>query len=142
MKPEDEIRELVGKSQVQVGSEADERILKGAFSELEKPGRVRVNVFKIILQSRISKLAAAAVIIVALGVAVVHLRPAEQVEAPMAVTTAESPAKMMSRLSLTLAYNRGGMEAVDEQYKKAFEKLGSKQEILSMAELLNGNGDS
>jgi hypothetical protein len=63
-------------------------------------------------------------------------------EPPRHKEVVQSPAMMMSRLSLTLAYNRGGMEAVDEQYAKAFEKLESKPATISMAEVLNENGGS
>jgi hypothetical protein len=86
------------------------------------------------------RFAAAAVILVAAGL-LIH-RMHRPVESPRQRELARSPAKMMSRLSLTLAYNRGGMEAVDLQYAKAFEKLGSKPAGLSIAELLNGNGGS
>lgn len=94
-------------------------------------------------RSRIIRLAAAAVIVVAVGVAVFHRRPAEQVEPARAVKTTQSPAKMMSRLSLTLAYRQGGMEAIDQRCREASKLLGGKGRSVSIQELLNGdNGGS
>jgi hypothetical protein len=36
-----------------------------------------------------------------------------------------------------LAYDRGGMDAVDEQCEKAFKMLGQKNTNVSIGELLN-----
>jgi hypothetical protein len=44
---------------------------------------------------------------------------------------------MLSVLSLSLAYRQGGLDAVDEQSKKAFEMLGQKNANVSIGELLN-----
>ena len=43
---------------------------------------------------------------------------------------------MMSMLELNFAYRRGGMEAVDKQFEKAYSKLGSKDSI-SINDLFN-----
>lgn len=70
MKPEENIRRLVERSDVATGSEADERILGDALDDLEKlkqakPAGSRPNVWRTIMKSGITKLAAAAVIIIA-----------------------------------------------------------------------------
>ena len=49
----------------------------------------------------------------------------------------KSPTKMLSVLSLSLAYRQGGLDAVDGQYKKAYELLGQKNTNVSISELLN-----
>lgn len=54
-------------------------------------------------------------------------------------TEDRSPAVMLSRISLMLAYERGGMEAVDEQCEKAFKLLGQKNTKVSLNELLIEN---
>lgn len=81
--------------------------------------------------------AAAAVIIIGIAIAVVHQKPTKQVNVPSVVSRVKTPAEMMSMLSLTMAYRRGGMEAVDEQCDKALKMLGSKATSISINELLN-----
>ena len=82
---------------------------------------------------------AAVIAIVAFVILLTHRRPGKHIAQPV-VTVAnpvQSPAKMMSVLSLSLAYRQGGLDAVDEQCKKAFELLGQKNTNISIGELLN-----
>ena len=69
MKPEDKIKELINKSDVQITSETDKRILGGALEHLEKLKQKKSaanqpNLWRIIMKTRITKLAAAAVLII------------------------------------------------------------------------------
>ncbi|MBN1817290.1 MAG: hypothetical protein JW828_08005 [Sedimentisphaerales bacterium] len=43
----------------------------------------------------------------------------------------------ISLLALHVAYDKGGLEAVDKQYKKAYSKLGSRSNGVSIHELFN-----
>jgi hypothetical protein len=91
----------------------------------------------------ITKLAAAAVVIVAIGLFLVHRGPNDRVETPEVVNVAQSPAKMMTAMSLTLAYHRGGLEAVEEQCDKATEMLGPRPKSISIQQLLEDfNGEN
>jgi hypothetical protein len=92
------------------------------------------NMWRIVLQNPITKLAAAAVIIAGFGLhaVLVHQGPGEQ-PVPGVVKT---PAKMMTAMSLTMAYRRGGIDAVDEQCEKALEKLGPRMLRLTLGQLL------
>jgi hypothetical protein len=47
------------------------------------------------------------------------------------------PCRMMSVLELNLAYSRGGMEAVDEQFDKAYSSKVGREKAISMNDLLN-----
>ena len=80
------------------------------------------------------KLTAAAVIIVAIGLIAVfvHRDPGEQVGS----SYGQSPTKMMSAISLTMAYRRGGIEAVDQECEKAIRMLGPKPAGLTVKQLL------
>jgi len=65
MKPADKIKELISKSDVQTTSETDKRILGGALDHLEKLKKKKAaatqpNVWRTIMKTRITKLAAAA----------------------------------------------------------------------------------
>ena len=73
MKPEDKIKELISKSDVTTDSEADKRILGDALEHLEKLKQKKLattqpNIWRIIMKTGITKLAAAAAIaIIVLG---------------------------------------------------------------------------
>jgi hypothetical protein len=43
---------------------------------------------------------------------------------------------MMTAMSLTIAYRRGGLEAVEQQCEKAIEMLGPRPKTISVQELL------
>jgi len=95
------------------------------------------NIWRTILKSPITKLAAAAVIIAGIGLyaILVHQGPGEQ-PVPKVV---KSPTKMMSAISLTMAYRRGGIEAVDEQCEKVIRMLGPRPLSLTLGQLLAEN---
>lgn len=94
------------------------------------------NIWRIIFKSPITKFAAAAVIIIAIAISVVHMGPGEQVETPDVGKVAKSPAELMTMASLTLAYRRGGIEAVEEICDKAFKLVGPRPTSLSVQQLL------
>jgi len=145
MKPEENIEEFVKleKPQVKTGSEMDKRTLNDSFAAMDKTIRAqRPSTPGIILQSRMAKLAVAAVIFVAVSLFMVHQNPPVQQQSPKETVSAEkSPAEMLTAMSLNMAYRRGGIEAVDDQSNKAFKKLGSKPAKATIEELsveLNG----
>jgi len=72
------------------------------------------NIWQIICKNPITKLAAAAVIIIAIGLSLVHRGPDEQVKPTEVAKVTKSPAEMMTLASLTFAYRRGGIESEEE----------------------------
>jgi len=78
MKPADRIKKLINKSDVRTTSETDKRILGGALEHLEKlkhkkSAPIQPNIWRTIMKSRITKLTAAAVIIIAILIGVHYL---------------------------------------------------------------------
>ena len=138
MKPTENIEELVKleKPRVTTGDTMDKRTLNDSFAAMDETVRAnKPSAAGVILRSRAAKLAAAAVIIVAVGLLMVYRNPHVQ-PPPRTVSTAKSPAEMLTVISLNIAYRRGGIEAVDEQTSKAFEMLGSQSATVSIHELL------
>ncbi|MHC4098950.1 MAG: hypothetical protein ACYSU3_23195, partial [Planctomycetota bacterium] len=86
---------------------------------------------------RVIKFAAAAVIIAAIGLIAVfvHQGPDER----NGSSYDQSPAKMMSAISLTMAYRRGGIDTLDEQCEKAIRMLGPRPLRLTLGQLLTEN---
>ncbi len=90
------------------------------------------SIWRIVRQSPITKLAAAAVIIVAIGLIAVfvHQGPGEQ-----HIPVEKSPTKMTTAISLTMAYRRGGIDTLDEQSEKAIRMLGPRPLRLTIGQL-------
>jgi len=108
------------------------RQMLSTFGEGQQPKTT----WQSIIKNPITKLAAAAVIIIAIGLFLVYQGPSEPVETTKAAKVAKSPAEMMTAISLTIAYRRGGLEAVEQQCEKAIEMLGSRPKTISVQELL------
>ncbi|MHC4111616.1 MAG: hypothetical protein ACYSUY_11105 [Planctomycetota bacterium] len=142
MKPKENIEKFVRvrKPHVTTSRQMDKRTLDDSLAAMEQTIRAKSADHKpsalgIIIRNRMIKLtAAAAVIIVAIGLIAVfiHRGPDEQIGSNFG----QSPTKMMSAMSLTMAYRRGGIEAVDEQYEKAIRMLGPKPVGLTVKQLL------
>ena len=95
----------------------------------------RFPILSAVFSRRVAQLAAAAVIIVGISLLIAYLGPGEQVQA------AESPAQMVTAMSLRMAYRHGGMEALEKQCDDAVRLLGPARPSPSVADLvgdLNG----
>ena len=145
MKPKENIEKFVRvrKPRVTTSRQMDKRTLDDSFAAMEQTIRTKSaehkpSAHRIIIRSRMIKLAAAAaVIIVGIGLLAifVHQGPGEQ-PVPKVV---KSPTKMMTAMSLTMAYRRGGIEALDKHCEKALKKLGPRQLRLTLGQLLTEN---
>lgn len=94
--------------------------------------------------SPIAKLAAVAVIIIAVGLCIVERNSHEQ-EPPRVAHGARSPVELMTETSLMGAYRVGGMKAVEEQCEQAFKKVGLRPgnpSVKQMLAELSPNGNS
>jgi len=137
---EEILRRLKLLSQLKPTPEAAERATERARQTLTDKQKRRessnARIWRAIIKSPITKLAAAAVIIMAIGLFLVHQGPSEPVETTKAAKVAKSPAEMMTAISLTIAYRRGGLEAVEQQCEKAIEMFGPRPKSISVRELL------
>jgi hypothetical protein len=145
MRKKEDIEKFVKdrKPHVTTSRQMDRRILDDSFAAMDQTIRTKSTELKpiahgIIIRSRVIKLAAAAaVIIVATGLIAVFVRqgPGEQ----NGSSYDQSPTKMMSAISLTMAYRRGGIDALDEQCEKAIRMLGPRPLRLTLGQLLKEN---
>jgi len=137
MKPTENIEEFVRleKPHVTTGGAMDKRTLNDSFAAMDENIRAnKLGAAGIILRSRAARFAAAAVIILAVGLLMVYRNPA--VPPPNTVSAAESPAEILTVASLNIAYRRGGMRAVEKQYEEAAEMRGPRPAEISLQELL------
>jgi hypothetical protein len=89
-----------------------------------------------ILKKPITKLAAAALIILATSFFMIHLGPGEKVVTTDVTTFSKSPAELLTVASLNMAYRRGGIEALEQQCDEAVDKLGPQPAKITIKELL------
>ena len=115
---------------------ATERVRQTLANKQKKRESSSARIWRAIIQSPITKLAAAAVIIIAVGLFLVHRGPDEQIKPTEVTKVAKSPAEMMTLASFTFAYRRGGIEAVEEMCDKAFKMVGPRPAKVSIQELL------
>jgi hypothetical protein len=85
--------------------------------------------------------AAAAVIIVVTGLLLTRDRQKTEGAAPEPLRVAQSPAKIVSVMSLRLAYQRGGLDALDQQFRETLKTLGPGPSDLTMGQLLQGSNN-
>ena len=143
MKHKENIEEFVKseKPHVTTGEAMDKRTLNDSFAVMDETIRSnKQNVAGTIFRSRAVKLAAAAMIFVAISLLMVYQNPPVP-QQQQTVSVVKSPAEMLTAMSLNLAWRRGGIEAMDEQSQEAFEMLGSKPAKITIEELrveLNG----
>jgi len=144
---DERIRDAVGTEQLtfdfdkwKQGHQKQIELFKSSVSE-EASAPEQVSVWLIIAKSRLTRFAAAAVVIAAVGILFYPKQPSSVVERPRTARVEKAPAELLTMMSLNLAYRRGGMDAVDKQYEKAFKRTGPRPAKLTVEDLfaeLNG----
>jgi len=88
------------------------------------------------LKSPVVKFAAAAIIIMAIGLFMIRPAADKKVEIAETANARKSSAEMLTLRSLKIAYLNGGIEAVEVQCDKAIEKISKRPERITFQELL------
>ena len=121
------------------------RQMLSVFNETQKAS-LRIHIWqtigRTIIKRPITKLAAAAVIIIAIGIFVAYQGPDEQAASRNITEATKSPAEMLTVASLNAAYRKGELEAVENRYKRVLEVMEpwpSKVSITEVFEELNGS---
>ena len=139
MKPVEDIEKLVKRFHFTVSAKMDKRIWSDVLEAQEKlikkkSAKFEQNIWERIFENPV-KLTAAAVTIIVVGFFLIHHSPVEQSQSPQIVEERITPGEMLTPISLRNAYLVGGMEAVDEQSRKAFQMLNRKSVKVSIREL-------
>ena len=146
MRPKENIEKFVRvrKPHVTTSRQTDKRTLDDSFAAMEHTIRTKStdhkpSVHRIIIRSRMMKLtAAAAVIIVAVGLFLSRGRHTPSGPATKHRPVAQSTVKKMSLMSLRMAYQRGGFDELDRQFRDTLDVMGQRSLSISMQELLEG----
>jgi hypothetical protein len=92
---------------------------------------------RLALRTAAGRLTIAAAVLLAAGILLIgqfEPSPARPVAEPPSVES-PSPAHMVSMISLSAAFRRGGIEELDQQCKRALQRLGPRPTSVSMQEL-------
>jgi hypothetical protein len=93
-------------------------------------------VWRLVLKSPTTRFAAAAVIIVSIGLFVFHHQSGERIEPLEVLEVKKSPAELTTFASLTFAYRRGGIELVEKICDRAITLAGPRPAEISVQNLL------
>jgi len=150
MKSRRDIERLIKNAPVHSDGEVDRSVLGQLLeglpsSERQGSASMKRDVLRAIAGSKIARFAAAAVVIVGIGLMLVERDREEASENGPGIQTEQTPVEMLTGASLNAAYRRGGMEAVEDLCRRAFERSRPRPKRLSvkglLAELL-GNGEN
>lgn len=143
MRPTEKIERFIRakKPHLTTTGRMDKSVLDDSFAAMEETIRAKSldskpNLWKIIIRNKMTKFAAAAMIVLAVGLFVAQRVPDEQIDKSTKPEVVKSPAEMMTAMSLNMAYRRGGMQEVEKQCDKAFEMLGPRPGRITVQEIL------
>ncbi len=126
-----------GKTHIVTGRGMDDKTLQDSFEAMTQAVGNGMRPDTMIVRSILVKLAAvAAVAIIAIGLFMAHRNPDGSAGVNGPYKAKGSPTRLLTAASLSLTYRKGGMEAMDKQYRQALESLGPRPRALTVKQLL------
>ena len=148
MKSTKKIEKRIKNVNIVIDSERSKKVFSNILQAFEKSKAKEFsptgpNIWRIISRSPLTKIAAAAMIILGVSFFSIHRNPSKQ-EQPNIMEVTKSPVEIMTAISLERAFRRGGIEAVEKQCKQAFQPLGLRSRNLSVEQILTelNNGET
>ncbi len=114
------------------------QLLVSRATKVTSGASARPKVLKPFLAKPLVKIAAAAVLAVAVTFLFLYMGENKQPGGTNGLQIVKSPAEMMTATSLMRAYRRGGIEAMETQFDKTLKMLGPRPASLSLRELSRG----
>ncbi len=108
------------------------------ISRKNKSASYKLNIWKVVFGKRAAQIASAAAVIVVIGLLLSRDRQNPDGPASKPPLIDKSPAKIISMASMRMTYQRGGMDALDQQFRHALDVLGPRSSSVSIQELLEG----
>jgi hypothetical protein len=144
VRPTEDIEKRIKNVNIIIDAESNKRVFSNILQAFEKSTAKDLaptdqpNIWRMIFRYPLTKLAAAALIIVAAGLFLGRGRhiPSNPTAEPRLI--AQSTLKKMSLMSLRMAYQRGGFDALDRQFRDTLDMMRPQSLSISMQELLEG----
>ncbi|MHC4439509.1 MAG: hypothetical protein ACYS3S_19300 [Planctomycetota bacterium] len=102
----------------------------------------RPNILRVIFGKPATQIAAAAAVILVAGLLLSRDGQKPYTSISKSPLIPQSAAQIVSMASMRMAYQRGGLEALDQQFRDTLEVLGPTSSSISMQEILEGFNDS
>lgn len=140
MRLTEDVEKRIKNVNIVIDSESNKRVFSNILQAFQKSTAKDLapadqpNIWRMIFRNPLTKLAAAALIIIAVSFFSIR-KDQDGQEQPGIRKATQSPAQMMTAMSLTIAYRKGGMEEVEEQYNKAYKLLGPRPGSLSAKQI-------
>lgn len=109
------------------------------ISRKNKSASYKLNIWKVVFGKRAAQIASAAAVIVVVGLLLSRVRQNPDASATKPAIIAQSPSKIVSMASMRMTYHKGGMDALDQQFRHALDILGPRSSSVSIQELLEGS---
>ncbi len=117
------------------------QLLVSRAAKITSGASARPKVLKLFFARPLVKIAAAAVLAVAVTFLFLYRGENKQPDGTNGPQIVKSPAEMLTAMSLATVYRRGGIEALERQCEQAIEMLGPRPTSLSLQQLLeDSNG--
>jgi hypothetical protein len=145
MRPFNDIEKFVRceKPIVKTSEQLDRQTLNDSYAAMTEAVEsasksYQTGIFRFALQSKATRLfAAAAVIIVVISLFLGRDGHTPEIPAP-----AQPETRLISMMSMRASYQRGGFDALDQQFRETLDVLGPRSSGVSMKELLDGSNGS
>jgi hypothetical protein len=141
VRPTEDIEKRIKNVNIVIDSESNKRVFSNILQAFGKSTAKDLaltdqpNIWRMIFRNPLTKLAAAAVIIMAVGLLIFYKSPHDPAANPKVMKFTKSPAEMLTATSLIIAFRRGGIEAIEKQCDKALEMQKPPLDKLDIKEL-------
>ena len=115
------------------------KMLVSRARQSSRPSRSQPKVWRMFWKHPITRIAAAAVIVISISFLIFSLNPNEQADTDKTTQSHKSPAELTTFASLSFAYRKGGMEMVEQMCDKALTMAGPRPAEISVQDLLEQN---
>ena len=144
MRPTEKIEDFLRNTKLETNTTTDRAVLENITETFEKSKQKPLaasqpNLGRIIIKSRIAQVAAAAVIVLAVCWLTVSDKgelEQQEITGSEVAATSETPAELMSVISLSIAFRDGDMEALDEQCRQAEKLMNLSVERITIEQLI------
>ncbi len=140
MRPTENIKKLITNAKVRINPEVKKSALKELINELERSkitglAGTKPNIWRIVARSRIAQISVAAVIMIAVSFFQIARDHDNQTVNPIKAQI-KTPVETLTLVSINAAYYKGGLEAVEKNYERVYEKMAPWPRRVTISELL------
>ncbi len=141
-----EIEKLIRreKPNMKTGEQMDKQTLDDSYAAMEETIKstskdYKSCIFRFAVQKRLTKLiAAAAAIILVVGLFLGRDEHTPETHTTRHRKVTQQEMKLISMMSMRLSYQRGGLDALDQQFQDTLDVLGPRSSSISMRDLIEG----